>query len=339
MNFRFLRPWGGEPSLLLVVWTEVVSTSMAVSMAAVLAVAVPPFVPNVSHAPNMNGEYILSATPHGQVSKFPKAYRDYPGGVEQFEVYSPLISQLYSQVFWKGLDPVDLPPEIVQRYAGRGMAIVGFEMDQVMRSAGPDGGDLSVPITHVYNHHFESSMVGAKSQLEKVVFSGPDDPRIAELEARSGHGIPSHEEHWVVRDLAPDNPIPTSMAFGGANGGEYRKSYHGYAPGYAQVIDSPERFQITPMQVSTHRAPLCVCVCARASRSRPTSPPLCASYFGRRASFLLRQYDSPRPSFDPPPPRPRGAIPPHPPSPPRSPLPSPLALPASGRSIHGIEIR
>ena len=28
-------------------------------------------------------------------------------------------------------------------------------------------------------------------------------------------------------------------------------SYHGYAPGYAQVIDSPTAFQITPMQIDT----------------------------------------------------------------------------------------
>ena len=28
-------------------------------------------------------------------------------------------------------------------------------------------------------------------------------------------------------------------------------SYHGYAPGYAQVIDSPTSIQITPMQIDT----------------------------------------------------------------------------------------
>ena len=29
--------------------------------------------------------------------------------------------------------------------------------------------------------------------------------------------------------------FPSSQAFGGANGGEFRKSFHGYAPGYVQV--------------------------------------------------------------------------------------------------------
>ena len=64
---------------------------------------------------------------------------------------SPEISQLYSQVFWKGLDPVDLPPEIVERYRGKGMAIVGFEMDQVRRVPSKANAsvleDVSVPLT------------------------------------------------------------------------------------------------------------------------------------------------------------------------------------------------
>ena len=82
-----------------------------------------------------------------------------------------------------------------------------------------------------YNHHFESNMVGSKSVLEKVSFDGPDDPRLRELVRRMGHSVPSWREHWTVRDLAPENPIPTSQQFGGANGGEVRKSFHGYAPG------------------------------------------------------------------------------------------------------------
>eukprot|EP00948_MAST-09A_sp_MAST-9A-sp1_P000688 g688.t1 len=207
-----------------------------------------------SSAPNMNGEYILSQTPGatGTQEKFPTQYKDYPRGVEYFDVYSPLISQFYSQVFWKGLDPVDLPKNIVERYAGKGMAVVGFEMDQVRRvSNGTALIDIPVPINVAYNHHFESNMIGSKSKLELLKFKGPNDPRLAELSSRMGHGLPSKKEHWVVTDLAPENPIPTHQAFGGANGGEYRKSFHGYAPGYVQVIDSPTQFQITPMQIDT----------------------------------------------------------------------------------------
>lgn len=130
-------------------------------------------------------------------------------------------------MFWTGLPPVDLPADIVARYDGKGMAVVGFEVDQVRRT--PEG-DVSVPINVAYNHHFESVMVGKKASLEKLVFDGPNDPRIAELEAKSGHGISRHA-HYIVHDHAPDNSIPTSANFAAGNGGEYRLSYHGYAPG------------------------------------------------------------------------------------------------------------
>jgi hypothetical protein len=32
------------------------------------------------------------------------------------------------------------------------------------------------------------------------------------------------------------------------NGGESRKSFHGYPDGFAQLIDSPDTWHITPMQ-------------------------------------------------------------------------------------------
>ena len=231
-------------------------TAAAVALLATTATA--DFTP--SREENLNGEYLFSNTP-GASGFTIKRYRDYPGGVDMFEVYSPEISQLYSQVFWKGLDPVDLPKEIVERYKGKGMAVVGFEMDQVRRVPSKANAsvleDVSVPLTVAYNHHFESTMVGGNAAFEKIVFDGANDPRIQELEQMHGHGIPSHKEHWTVVEGAHAghdellDGIPTSMAFGGANGGEYRLSYHGYAPGFAQVIQSPRQFQITPMQIDT----------------------------------------------------------------------------------------
>ena len=84
--------------------------------------------------PNMNGNYYpLSNTPNSDVSKFPKSFAQYGRHIQSFDVYSPQISQLYSQVFWKGLPPVDLPPHIVSQFKHKGMAVVGFEMDQVRR--------------------------------------------------------------------------------------------------------------------------------------------------------------------------------------------------------------
>ena len=35
-------------------------------------------------------------------------------------------------------------------------------------------------------------------------------------------------------------------------GGEFRKSYHGYPSGYAQLIHSPSNWIVEPMQIDTH---------------------------------------------------------------------------------------
>ena len=35
-------------------------------------------------------------------------------------------------------------------------------------------------------------------------------------------------------------------------GGEFRKSYHGYPSGYAQLIHSPSEWVVEPMQIDTH---------------------------------------------------------------------------------------
>ena len=42
-------------------------------------------------------------------------------------------------------------------------------------------------------------MVGGKAHFEKIKFTGPDDPRIAHLKNAYPHGLPSYDEHWMVR--------------------------------------------------------------------------------------------------------------------------------------------
>ena len=115
-----------------------------------------------------------------------------------------------------------------------------------------------MPINVAYNHHFESNMVGAHAAFEQVFVTGKDDPKFKALGldahyGHGGHGLPDLTDGlWMPRDLGTsDGSLPTHTSFGGANGGEYRKSFHGFAPGYAQVIDSPTEFQITPMQIDT----------------------------------------------------------------------------------------
>lgn len=68
---------------------------------------------------------------------------------EFFDVYSLPIRSQYAEVFWRMMDPVPLDERIVARFANKTMAVVGYEVDQVRRTA---AGDVPVPITHAYNH-------------------------------------------------------------------------------------------------------------------------------------------------------------------------------------------
>ena len=98
---------------------------------------------------NMNGEYVYSKTP-GASNALPKRFRDYPSppgaALESFDVYTPPMTTLYSQVWWQALDPAPFPEEVIKRYNGTSMAIVGWEIDQVRRNA-KTGEDESVPIS------------------------------------------------------------------------------------------------------------------------------------------------------------------------------------------------
>ena len=97
----------------------------------------------------MNGEYLLSPTPKAPNSTWSTSFKDYPGGVEAFDVLSPPMTTLYSQVWWAPLAPSPFPDEVVKKYAGKKMAIVGWEIDQVRQLA--DGTTKSVPISATYN--------------------------------------------------------------------------------------------------------------------------------------------------------------------------------------------
>lgn len=130
------------------------------------------------------------------------------------------------------------------------MAITGYEQDQVMVSPVGQPGvnpgkDVSVPINWAYNHHYMAWMTGKHSELVRIPNPDPNDV--------SAHGSPMK---WVAVEKATaderlNKNIPTSQMFSEGNGGESRKSYHGYPDGYAQLIDSPNLWHITPMQIDT----------------------------------------------------------------------------------------
>ncbi len=187
---------------------------------------IPDFGPDfvASDADNMNGEYPMSTTPGGRPGLFPKRYADYPGGAEHFDAYSPPITTLYSQVWWSPLAPAPLPKDIVAKYAGKGMAIIGWEIDQVRRIKGPDGNliDQSVPISASYNHHYTSSMIGAKARYRKVENVDPDSA-LGEQLKQSSHGMVNWDQpQYAIEEIVEPigDAIPTNQMFSSANGGE-----------------------------------------------------------------------------------------------------------------------
>jgi hypothetical protein len=174
---------------------------------------------------NMNGEPVLATTPGGTPGLFPKQYKDYPRGVESYDVYSPPMTTYYSQVWWKPLAPVPLPEEMVKKYAGKDLAIVGWEIDQVIRN--PEGADTSVPINACYNHHYNSNLIGSAARFKKIWLDGPDDPHAADL-LKVSHGVLNYDQpHYVVEHVNESIPSAVSSTFlSSANGGEYRYLHH-----------------------------------------------------------------------------------------------------------------
>ena len=65
-----------------------IASLMAAQLVPDFSSTLPGFTP--STLANMNGEYPLSATPGGTLGMMPKDFKSYPGGVESFDVLSPV---------------------------------------------------------------------------------------------------------------------------------------------------------------------------------------------------------------------------------------------------------
>ena len=198
---------------------------------------------------NMNGPYLLTKTADAPPGKgFPTNFGEYPGGAEFFDVYHGPIKTVYSQVWWKSIEN-KIPSDIVERFDGKVMAIVGIETDQVRKT--PEG-DVSVPITCAYNHHHDTAVIGKSTRLQKV---HKDDPRAKAADPRKLIRL-SHDRVWLpVEEGAPSkHGYPSSAWFTDGNGGEFRKTMHVYAPPFAQLVESPTSFTGAPMHIDTwHR--------------------------------------------------------------------------------------
>jgi hypothetical protein len=177
---------------------------------------------------------------------------------EHFDVYGEVRTR-YSQVYWTRNAPIDLPANLVARFQNRTMAITGYEIDQVTHT-GPQPGsttskdgsvlggfscfpdceetDASVPIYHAYNHHYFSWLTGDGAVLRR---------------RKAPTKLPNPT--WTSFVDAPGRPAdlpPSNIVFKENPGGEFRKSYHGYPAGYAQLIHSPNQWVVEPMQIDTH---------------------------------------------------------------------------------------
>ena len=200
---------------------------------------------------NMNGDYVVSSGTGKLAPSFNSNYAS--KGHEFFDVWSPELATRYAEVWWHDMGKQALPKEIVARFANKTMAITGYEMDMVMvQPTGKPGvhpeQDVSVPINWAYNHHYEAWLTGRYSSLGKNTHPEPDD--------HSHHGGPAVLVVTETADArAALGDVPASAWFSEGNGGESRKSFHGYPAGYAQLIGSPDSWHITPMQATLTQAP------------------------------------------------------------------------------------
>jgi len=200
---------------------------------------------------NMNGKYVLAS---GDKINVPWNDDYAAKGHEYFDVWAPEIATHYGEVFWTSQGNTPIPPHIVERFKGKVMAITGYEQDQVMVTpTGQPGAhpeqDVSVPINWAYNHHYMMFMTGAHSEMTEI-----DTSKSMYMDTIA-HGAPTR---WTPVDRVNDqmprlfgDVAPTSQMFSEGNGGESRKSFHGYPDGFAQLIESPETWSITPMQIDT----------------------------------------------------------------------------------------
>ena len=210
----------------------------------------------ISNGPNMikNDKHKWNGTPGTYKTQFTE---NIEGEVEHFDVYGE-VRTVYSEVYWTRNLPINLPKELIKRFEGKVMAITGYEVDQVTHdgpepgstttstelggfscypSCDKNGEDKSVPIYNAYNHHYFSWLTGADAEMyENKNLGNVPNPTSTSFRAKENttHGYPASIVY-------KENP-----------GGEFRKSYHGYPSGYAQLLASPTQWVVEPMQIDTH---------------------------------------------------------------------------------------
>lgn len=96
---------------------------------------------------NMNGPYKI-ANSHSFSTDYEK------NSLEYFDVYSDIISTEYAEVHWRMHDAISLEDNLIERFRGKVMAIVGYEVDQIREGSGE-----RVPISMFFQTKQWSTMI------------------------------------------------------------------------------------------------------------------------------------------------------------------------------------
>ena len=134
------------------------------------------------------------------------------------------------------LDPVPLPADVVALYANATMAITGFEVDLLRKTA--NGSLESVSALDSYNHHYSAQIYSSA------------------LEVTGSHNFGHHTvlDFDQVRDAPPGARLAQALTHG--NGQEHRQIFHGAPPGYVLFsVVTPRRASRGLGIVSPRRAP------------------------------------------------------------------------------------
>eukprot|EP00911_Craspedida_sp_UC1_P000431 UC1_evm1s325 len=223
----------------------VTTTTVEISLAAV---------PNRGTA-NVNGVYRLANPLPNGPSNFSLPAR---AKGRYFDVYSDVVHSLYSQVNWR-THTTPIPSDVVAKFSGRTMNIVGYEFNIIRRRGGgacvSSSSDNPVPCDfepafgwEQYNHHYTNTISGAALKLVRTEIP-ETDPGMSHTGSHPGH-------EFVVADpaaaaAAAAASAPTSQFLPMGNGAESRLTLHLFPPGYGALIHSPTTHTVTPMIIDT----------------------------------------------------------------------------------------
>lgn len=161
-------------------------------------------------------------------------------GMMNFTVFSRPVTLRYGEVHNHLQDYLQLPKDVVDRYAdgSRSMAIVGFDVDMVRRSA--DGSETRVKLDDHYLHHY-ALLMGKERTMNKMLGEASEDKMLARM--LSGcHAMTRSGIHNFNNKLWLENPGKhrRMAVLGSAAGAEFRDNPQRFDRPFRAVLARPE---------------------------------------------------------------------------------------------------